>query len=99
MIMRNSQCAMRNENARQASAACGEPDESKAYARLAIAVVMQAAEDYRRAEKRRKNNPAGKKAKKAADELKDFFLSDWCSLLSFGLGSYILEELDKEMKR
>ena len=56
------------------------------YDLLAIAIVNQAAEDYRLA-----RDPNEILA------LERFFLSDWGDLLSFDKGAYILERLQKEV--
>lgn len=74
------------------------PDIDRAYDNLAIEIVRQAAEDYRAAAKRLIRKPSSEKAKEAVEELKNFFLSEYCTLLSFGVdGVFILEKLDKEI--
>lgn len=74
------------------------PDIDRAYDNLAIEIVRQAADDYRTAAKRLIRKPSSEKAKNAVEELKKFFLSGYCTLLSFGVeGEFILEKLDKEI--
>lgn len=74
------------------------PDIDRAYDNLAIAIVRQAADDYREAAKRLIRKPSSEKARNAVEELKKFFLSEYCTLLSSGVeGEFILEKLDKEI--
>ena len=65
------------------------------YQLLAMAVVNQAAEDYRNELK-----ISGRQGEKTygALALERFFLSEWGDLLSFGMGEVILEKLQKEFK-
>ena len=73
-------------------------DIDRAYDNLAIAIVRQAADDYREAAKRLIRKPSSEKARNAVEELKKFFLSEYCTLLSSGVeGEFILEKLDKEI--
>ena len=72
-------------------------DIEGAFVGLAIEIVRQAADDYRAAAKRLIRKPSSEKAKEAVEALKNFFLSDYCTLLCSGVeGEYILEKLDKE---
>ena len=65
------------------------------YELLAMAVVNQAAEDYRRALKSSALH-GGKTTDAIA--LERFFLSEWGDLLCFGMGDLILEKLQKEFE-
>lgn len=47
------------------------------YQELAIAIVSQAAKDYRAALRGMKRYPAMKSIKKRAEKLEEFFRSDW----------------------
>ena len=60
-----------------------------AYEYLAIAIVIQAAEDYRRKMKRYGEAP----------EIEIFFNSEWGNLLCFGKADLILEKLKDECVR
>lgn len=63
------------------------------YELLAIAIVNQAAEDYRNELKL--SDKQGAKTQ-GAYVLERFFLSDYGDLLCFGMGELILEKLQKE---
>lgn len=56
------------------------------YLCLSMAIVVQAAEDYRRAYKRKEN----------VCHIEKFLLSDYGNTLSFGMGRKILEDLEEE---
>jgi hypothetical protein len=56
------------------------------YLYLSMAIVVQAAEDYRRAYKRKEN----------VHHIEKFLLSDYGNMLSFGMGKKILEDLEQE---
>ena len=56
---------------------------------LSNAIVIRAAEDYRKALKKRK--------KDKARDLEEWFLSDWGQALSGGNGELIIEKIKKEM--
>lgn len=75
-----------------------EPDP---YDELAIGIIRQAAEDYRRLGKKlRYSNEKSerKEIENAMGIIRNFFISDWFSVLS-GLenGCSILEKLDEEV--
>lgn len=57
------------------------------YEDLANAIILQAVKDYRRT-----NN------KRALEELEQFFLSDWFSVLTSIDGPRLLQELRKEKR-
>jgi hypothetical protein len=58
---------------------------------LSHAIVVRAAEDYRKALKKRK--------KDKARDLEKWFLSDWGQALSGGCGELIIEKIKKEMQQ
>ena len=71
------------------------------YDELAISIIRQAAEDYRRLRKQLQNctdESESTEIKNAIETIRSFFLSVWFSVLS-GLadGSFILEKLDEEV--
>lgn len=59
------------------------------YEYLAIAIVTQAAQDYRREMKRYGTSP----------DIEKFFLSDWGNLLCFGKADLVFEKLKNEPKK
>ena len=59
------------------------------YKYLAIAIVQQAAQDYRRKMKKRGTAP----------DIVKFFKSEWGNLLCFGKADLILEKLKDEGKK
>ena len=61
----------------------------KAFNNLAIAIVQQAREDYKRAVMQ-------KKEKRIAD-IEDFFKSKWCAKLTYNNGEYILRKTKEEL--
>lgn len=63
---------------------------------LCNAVVLQAVNDYRRAERVLKRYPRHKPAMEVKAELEAFFLSDWCETLCSIEGKVLLEKLEKE---
>ncbi len=65
------------------------------YELLAMAVVYQAADDYRT--ELRRSEKEGKKTYGAL-ALERFFLSDWGDLLCFGAGEIVLQKLQKEFE-
>ncbi len=59
------------------------------YEYLAIAIVTQAAQDYRREMRRYGTSP----------DLENFFLSGWCDLLCFGKADLVFEKLKNEPRK
>lgn len=59
------------------------------YEGLANGIILQAAEDYRRA--------LINKSKYKIESLERFFRSDWCLLLSSVNTEYIIEQIRKEI--
>lgn len=67
------------------------------YEKLANAIVLLAAKDYRSALKRLKKYPGDREAKAAALELERFFRSGWYSALTSVDGEYLIENIRKEV--
>ena len=71
-------------------------DTRDPYERLAEAIVVTAAKDYREAARKLKRKRNNKAALKEVKEIEGFFRSDWFRQLSALDGEYILEKLRKE---
>ena len=69
------------------------------YERLANAIVIQAADDYRIALKKIKAHPKNKEAISAALELERFFRSGWYSQLTSVDGEYLIRRLQEEIRQ
>ena len=67
------------------------------YEKLANAIVILAANDYRSALKRLKKTPRNREAKAAASDLERFFRSGWYSALTSVDGEYLIENIRKEV--
>jgi len=67
------------------------------YEKLANAIVLLAAKDYRRALKRLKKYPRDREAKAAVADLERFFRSGWYSALTSVDGEYLIENIRKEV--
>ena len=63
---------------------------------LANAIIIQAADDYRKARKKLYKNPDDFIAHEALKEIEAFFMSDWYKLLTRVDGLYILTRLKAE---
>ncbi len=68
----------------------------KAWERLAVAVAVQAAEDYREARKLLRRNPASQQGNEIAAQVEQFFRSSWFRYLYGTVGDEILRRLQKE---
>lgn len=66
------------------------------YRRLANAIIITAAEDYRMVFRKLKNNPQNKAVKKELARIEDFFHSDWYKVLTDVDGDMILRGLREE---
>ena len=64
--------------------------------RLANAIILQAAKDYRAARRKIRKKPDNREAQAEIASIRRFFLSQWFSALSDADGSYILRKLDGE---
>lgn len=67
------------------------------YERLADAVVIHAAKDYRSALRKSRRNPRNRDAMDMAKECERFFDSQWFSVLTAVDGSWLKERLRKEV--
>lgn len=63
---------------------------------LAHAIILQAVRDYRDVRKILKKYPKHELSLKIQEEIEDFFLSDWFSVLTQLDGETLLEKLRKE---
>ena len=68
------------------------------WIRLANAVILQAAEDWRNAKKMIKNSPQDEEASKTLSETEKFFLSEYFIGLSSYSGSTLLKRLKEEFR-
>lgn len=71
---------------------------TECYENLANAIIVQATEDYRKANKRLAKFPHDAKAEKKKDRLLDFFYSGWFSALTEINPQYLIDRLDAECK-
>lgn len=67
--------------------------------RLANAIVIQAAEDYRAALKRIKRNPKNRDAIDEALQIERFFRSGWYQVLTSVDGEYMIRRLQEEARQ
>lgn len=68
------------------------------YERLANAIVLQAAKDYRTALRRLNHDPYDYAARMKIKELERFFLSSWYAVLTNVDGELLMERLRKEVQ-
>lgn len=68
-----------------------------AYENLANAIIVQAANDYRKALRDLKTNPKYEPAQNTVKEVERFFLSDWCAELSSVGGETLIRMLKAEV--
>lgn len=66
------------------------------YEKLANAIVIQAAKDYRTVLRKLKRNPRNQLAKAEADSIERFFRSDWYKCLTEVDGEMVLRKLREE---
>ena len=69
------------------------------YERLANAIVIQVAEDYRAALKRIKRNPKNRDAVDEALQIERFFRSGWYQVLTSVDGEYMIRRLQEEIRQ
>ena len=69
------------------------------YERLANAIVIQAADDYRIVLKKIKAHPKDRKAIDEALEIERFFRSSWYSQLTGVDGEYLIKRLQDEVRQ
>ena len=76
-------------------------DSYDPYDELAVAIIEQAIDDYRRLSRNLSAESSTLEKRRIEDELRaiaSFFLSDWCRILSSGeKGSHILQLLKQEV--
>ena len=68
------------------------------YERLANAIVIQAADDYRSAMKTLRYYPIDREALEKKKDCENFFMSEWFQVLSEADGPTILNRLRKEFE-
>lgn len=66
------------------------------YVKLANAIIIQAAKDYRSARKKLKKNRKNEEAKLMVEDLERFFRSDYFAALSDLDGPALLTKLEEE---
>lgn len=68
-----------------------------AYERLANAIIIQAAKDYRAAKRKLRRKPGNKDAQAEAESIERFFRSDWFRALTEVDGEMLLRKLNEEV--
>ena len=74
------------------------PIEIEPYKELANAVILQAVDDYRKWTKEYSGSHGDRKLRKGIVELKEFFRSEWFSLLTELDGEQLLLRLKAELE-
>ena len=69
------------------------------YKELMNAVVLQAADDYRRALKTLKEDPDDRDAALMKEEVEQFFRSQWFTALAGIDGDWLIQKLTKEIEQ
>ncbi len=67
------------------------------YERLANAIILQAASDYRRDLKKLKKNPQNRDVLNDALQIEKFFRSPWYQVLTTVDGEFLIQKLRKEI--
>ena len=67
------------------------------YERLANAIILQAASDYRRNLKKLKKNPQNRDVMNDALQIEKFFRSSWYQMLTTADGEFLLQKFRKEI--
>lgn len=67
------------------------------YERLANAIILQAASDYRRDLKKLKKNPQNRDVRNDALQIEKFFRSPWYQVLTTVDGEFLIQKLRKEI--
>lgn len=67
------------------------------YERLANAIILQAASDYRRDLKKLKKNPQNRETLNDALQIEKFFRSPWYQVLTTVDGEFLIQKLRKEI--
>ena len=68
-----------------------------AYEKLANAIIIQAAKDYRVAKRKLRRKPGNKDAKTEAESIERFFRSDWFRALTEVDGEMLIRKLNEEV--
>ena len=67
------------------------------YERLANAIILQAASDYRKNLKKLKKNPQNRDVMKEVLQIEKFFYSPWYQVLTTVDGEFLIQKLRKEI--
>lgn len=67
------------------------------YERLANAIILQAASDYRRNLKKLKKNPQNRDVMNEALQMEKFFRSPWYQVLTTVDGEFLIQKLREEI--
>ena len=67
------------------------------YERLANAIILQAASDYRRDLKKLKKNPQNRDILNEVLQIEKFFRSSWYQVLTTVDGEFLIQQLRKEI--
>ena len=67
------------------------------YERLANAIILQAASDYRRDLKKLKKNPQNRDVMNEVLQIEKFFRSPWYQVLTTVDGEFLIQKLRKEI--
>lgn len=67
------------------------------YENLANAIIIQAAKDYRTAQRKLKRNPRNHLTQAEADSIERFFRSDWYKCLTNVDGEMLIRKLKEEV--
>lgn len=68
-----------------------------AYEKLANAIIIQAAKDYRVAKRKLRRKPGNKDAGTEAESIERFFRSDWFRALTEIDGEMLIRKLNEEV--
>ncbi len=74
------------------------PTDTDPYKELANAIILQAVEDYRKWAKEYSDSRDDRKLRKQIVELKEFFRSEWFSILTNLDGEQLLARLKSELE-
>ena len=67
------------------------------YEKLANAIVVQAANDYRAALRKKKGNPRNSEMLRNVNEIERFFRSGWYQALTTVDGEYLMDKIRQEI--
>lgn len=69
------------------------------YERLANAIILQAAADYRRCLKKLKKNPQNRDVLNEVMQIEKFFRLPWYQVLTTVDGEFLIKKLQKEIRQ